>query len=258
MLTSPSCRLVSGALLLAVLSLTCRRSSCRRPRRQSGGGTLRSRHSSSDRTRGGQSRAGPRRCQDVPGQSQARGQYRGRDSHHGILDPIRRAVPDARRLPAQQLRPADREIQRDAPALRPRLADGRAGRHQGAAHVPRGRLRRATVGRRHPPREHRGELARRGCRRAGGSAVQAHPAGLPDGVPHRRHRSPGPRTKTTREAMKLSDEVKALLAQEPSPLDAAPSLRSHLLSVPGGRAAATPSISSTGPRRRSASGRSLA
>ena len=34
--------------------------------------------------------------------------------------------------------------------------------------------------------------------------------------------------------MKLSDEVKALLAQEPSPLDAAPSLRSHLLTYPAG------------------------
>ena len=36
------------------------------------------------------------------------------------------------------------------------------------------------------------------------------------------------------EAMKLSDEVKALLAQEPSPLDAAPALRSHLLTFPAG------------------------
>ena len=34
--------------------------------------------------------------------------------------------------------------------------------------------------------------------------------------------------------MKLSDEVKALLAQEPSPLDAAPALRSHLLTYPAG------------------------
>jgi hypothetical protein len=35
-------------------------------------------------------------------------------------------------------------------------------------------------------------------------------------------------------AMKLSNEVKALLAQKPSPLDAAPALRGHLLAYPAG------------------------